>query len=282
MGFDAETHSPLNGPVSSSLKPLYSLMEAGLSGPPRSTDRSGRVLQAISRSWTLCEMSPKTCNLKSSSKMNYNKSWKFIEIITHSSLASSSIYVPILQARWTSKHTPSDASSINSIISSSKVSWRSNCKGDKSICNSLHITHGPEPGWPGSLCLWPYTLSTFYVFPNWGWILAWFCWYVTQENFTDPNPIFISTCLMLWCNVISHWLGAYTKWSHRVTYELNNSRGEGEMQKNAPRYTMGSCTALTSYSFSKTWFWACSASSAASSNIARSSSGEAIASWTAT
>ena len=36
MGFDAEARWPLNGPLSSPLNPLYSLMEAGVSGPPLS------------------------------------------------------------------------------------------------------------------------------------------------------------------------------------------------------------------------------------------------------
>ena len=47
-GFDAEACWPLNGPLFSPLNPLYSLMAVGVTGPPLSTNWSGRVLQAIS------------------------------------------------------------------------------------------------------------------------------------------------------------------------------------------------------------------------------------------
>ena len=47
-GFDAEACWPLNGPLFSPLNPLYSLMGVGVTGPPLSTNWSGRVLQAIS------------------------------------------------------------------------------------------------------------------------------------------------------------------------------------------------------------------------------------------
>ena len=46
-GFDAEACWPLNGPLFSPLNPLYSLMGVGATGPPLSTNWSGRVLQAI-------------------------------------------------------------------------------------------------------------------------------------------------------------------------------------------------------------------------------------------
>ena len=47
-GFDAEACWPLNGPLFSPLNPVYSIMGAGATGPPLSTNWSGRVLQAIS------------------------------------------------------------------------------------------------------------------------------------------------------------------------------------------------------------------------------------------
>ena len=46
-GFDAEACWPLNGPLFSPLNPLYSLMGVGVTGPPLSTNWSGRVLHAI-------------------------------------------------------------------------------------------------------------------------------------------------------------------------------------------------------------------------------------------
>ena len=51
-GFDAEACWPLNGPLFSPLNPLYShcilFFVEGVTGPPLSTNWSGRVLQAIS------------------------------------------------------------------------------------------------------------------------------------------------------------------------------------------------------------------------------------------